>query len=88
MPTVPLPTACRGGGPQFQYDYFVVSWPEKQAKGIYLGGETAQPVCLYTVSVWTVCQEEEEAPEGEEEAEGEGGAEDGPARCLHRRHWW
>ena len=30
-------------------------------------------------------QEEEEAVEGEEEAEGEGGAEDGPARCLHRR---
>lgn len=31
-------------------------------------------------------QEEEEAVEGEEEAEGESGAEDGPARCLHRQH--
>lgn len=30
-------------------------------------------------------QEEEEASEGAEEAEGEGGAEDGPAWRLHRR---
>lgn len=39
----------------------------------------------------TVCktvalhQEEEEAAEGAEEAEGEGGAKDGPAWRLHRR---
>lgn len=41
----------------------------------------------------TVCkivalhQEEEEAAEGAEEAEGEGGAEDGLAWRVHRRYW-
>lgn len=30
-------------------------------------------------------QKEEEAPEGSTEAEGEGGAKDGPSRRLHRR---
>ena len=34
---------------------------------------------------WVVLQEEEEAVEGEEEAAGEGGAEDGPAGGLYRR---
>lgn len=32
-------------------------------------------------------QEEEEAAEGAEEAEGEGGAQDGLAWRLHRRYW-
>lgn len=37
------------------------------------------------LSVFTsVLQEEEEAVEGSEEAEGESGAEDGSAWCLHR----
>lgn len=38
-------------------------------------------VCITVV----LQQEEEEAAEGAEEAEGEGGAEDGPAGRLHRR---
>ncbi len=39
-------------------------------------------VCITVV----LHQEEEEAAEGAQEAEGEGGAEDGPAWRLHRRH--